>query len=121
MRIRVRDEEAFLTIKSNMAAGQFSRFEWEKSIPLADAEMMLQFCENSVVEKKRYLVRVGEHIFEVDEFLGDNEGLVVAEIELQSESEPFVEPDWLGIEVTDDGRFYNSYLSKHPFCSWQKG
>lgn len=119
VRIRIADEKAYLTIKSTVNGTEFTRYEWEYEIPLKDAEDMLKFCGKSVIEKTRYVVKVGESVFEVDEFHGDNEGLTIAEIELHSEGEPFEKPDWLGEEVTHDIRYYNAYLSKYPYSKWK--
>ena len=95
-----------------------SRYEWEKEIPLCEARELLKLCEPGVIDKTRYLVRSGQHVFEVDEFYGENEGLTVAEVELSSEDEPFVKPAFIGREVTGDVRYYNSQLMKHPFTTW---
>ena len=95
-----------------------SRFEWEKGIPLKDAEDLLRLCEKGAIDKRRYLVDHKGHTFEVDEFHGNNEGLVVAEIELRSEDEDFERPSWLGKEVTGDSRYYNASLAKVPYCMW---
>ena len=95
-----------------------SRYEWEKEIPLAEAQELMKLCEPGVIDKTRYLVQCGEHVFEVDEFYGDNEGLVVAEVELASADEHFEKPDFIGQEVTGDVRYYNSQLMKHPYAQW---
>ena len=95
------------------------RYEWEKEIPLNEAEELMKLCEPGVIDKTRYLIRSGNHVFEVDEFYGENEGLVVAEVELASENEPFEKPDFIGQEVTGDIRYYNSQLMKHPFKEWK--
>ena len=95
-----------------------SRFEWEKEIPVDEAKELLKLCEKGIIDKTRFEVKIGNHIFEVDEFYGENEGLIVAEIELKSETETFEKPSWLGIEVTSDKRYYNSYLSQNPFLKW---
>lgn len=118
VRIRVKGEKAFLTVKSSMEGGSFARREWEYEVPKADAEEMLQMCDEGIVEKTRHLVNVGSHLFEVDEFFGENEGLLIAEVELRSEDEPFEKPDWLGEEVTGNVRYYNSFLSMHPYKEW---
>ena len=118
VRVRIKDEKGFLTIKGKSNATGLSRFEWEKEIPVAEAKKLLQLCEKGIIEKIRYEIQVGEHLFEVDEFFGENDGLVLAEVELQSEAEEFEKPKWLDIEVTQDKHYYNSYLSKHPFTSW---
>ncbi len=120
VRIRVREDEAFITIKSKTNEGGFSRGEWEYSIPNAEAEEILKLSIDEVISKNRYLVKCGDHTFEVDEFVGNNEGLIMAEIELKNEDENFEKPDWLGEEVTGDYRYYNSYLSKYPFITWNK-
>lgn len=118
VRVRIKGEKGYLTIKGKSNETGLSRFEWEKEILVAEAKQLLELCEKGVIEKIRYEIQVGEHLFEVDEFLGENKGLVIAEVELQSESEIFEKPSWLGIEVTQDHRYYNSYLSQNPFTSW---
>lgn len=120
VRVRIMGDKGFITIKGIGAHGGVSRFEWEKEIPVSEAQDLLQICEPGVIDKTRYLVEVGNHTYEVDEFYGDNEGLVVAEIELASEDEAFVKPDWLGEEVTGDNRYYNSMLMKNPYKNWKK-
>ena len=118
VRVRIKGEKGYLTIKGESNETGLSRFEWEKEISVEEAKQLLLLCEKGVIEKIRYEIQVGEHLFEVDEFLGENKGLVIAEVELQSESEIFEKPSWLGIEVTQDHRYYNSYLSQNPFTSW---
>lgn len=118
VRIRIQDERAILCIKSIIPDSEFSRYEWEREIPLSDAKTMLKFCEPGVIEKERHIIPVGKHTFEVDEFHGENEGLVLAEVELESENEAFEKPSWLGEEVTYDKRYYNANLAKHPFKDW---
>lgn len=118
VRVRVWDEIGYLTIKGKSNASGTSRFEWEKEIPIAEAELLLLLCEPSVLEKNRYIIEHGNHTFEVDVFLGINDGLIVAEIELQDEDEPFSKPNWLGKEVTGDPKFYNASLSKTPYSEW---
>lgn len=118
VRVRVRDEQGFLTIKGRSDSAGLSRFEWEKEISAQDAESLLLLCEPGIVDKTRYLVDFAGHTFEVDEFHGENQGLVMAELELVSEDEPYRRPEWLGEEVTGDRRYYNAYLSKHPFTTW---
>lgn len=120
VRVRIRDERGFLTIKGASNESGTSRYEWEKEIPLCEARELLKLCEPGVIDKTRYLVRSGQHVFEVDEFYGENEGLTVAEVELSSEDEPFVKPAFIGREVTGDVRYYNSQLMKHPFTTWQQ-
>ena len=116
VRVRIKGENGYLTIKGKSEG--FSRYEWEKEINFEEAEKLLQLCESGVIDKIRYDVIVGTHIFEVDVFYGENEGLILAEIELERENETFEKPNWLGTEVTEDVKYYNSYLSKHPFKTW---
>jgi len=118
VRVRVKGDMGFLTIKGESNKAGTSRFEWEKRIDKRDAEALLNLCEEGVLEKTRYEVSFGEHIFEVDEFHGENQGLVVAEVELNSEDEEFEKPDWLAKEVTGDVRYYNSQLSKKAYKTW---
>ena len=115
VRVRIRGGQGYLTITG---AG-ISRYEWEKEIPLAEAGELMKLCEPGIIDKTRYLVRSGNHVFEVDEFYGENEGLVIAEVELASENEPFEKPDFIGQEVTGDIRYYNSQLMKRPFKEWR--
>jgi len=119
VRIRLKDDKGMLTVKGLSSNDGLSRFEWEKEISKNDAKVLLEFCEKGVIDKLRYEVKVDNHVFEVDEFFGDNEGLVIAEVELQSEDETFSKPDWLGKEVTGDIKYYNSQLSKQPFNTWE--
>ena len=118
VRVRVKGEKGFITIKGIGSESGASRFEWEKEIPVAEVQDLLQICEPGVIDKTRYLVEAGDHTYEVDEFYGDNEGLVVAEVELSSEDETFVKPEWLGEEVTGDVKYYNSMLMKNPYKNW---
>jgi CYTH domain-containing protein len=118
VRIRIADEKGFITIKGKSNKAGTTRFEWEKEIALSEAEALLLLCEQSIIEKHRYLIKKGKHTFEVDEFLGDNLGLIVAEIELNLENEPFEKPIWLSTEVTGDLKYYNSSISKLPFKNW---
>lgn len=118
VRIRVRDDQGFITIKGKGDTDGISRYEWEQEIPVNDALQLLQICEPGVIDKTRHLVDFGRHTFEVDEFHGDNEGLVMAEIELASPDEPFDRPSWLGKEVTGDARYYNSALAGNPYKNW---
>ena len=120
VRVRIKGEKAFLTIKGIGQQGGMSRFEWENQIPLDEAAELLKLCEKGKIEKTRYEIKFGNHIYEVDEFYGENEGLTMAEIELRSEDENFEKPEWLGEEVTNDERYYNAYLSKNPFKNWGK-
>jgi len=119
-RIRIRDDQGFLTLKGPSDAKGLSRFEWEKEIPLDEARDLIPLCVSGLIDKTRHLVRNtdGRHTWEIDEFHGDNEGLVVAEIELSSEDDPFDRPSWLGPEVTGLRRYYNASLSRHPFKDW---
>lgn len=119
VRVRIRDDRGFLTIKGPSANGGLSRFEFEKEITLDEARQLMDICEPGIIDKHRYLVKSGRHTFEVDEFHGDNAGLVMAEVELQSEDEAYVKPDFIGQEVTGDRRFYNSHMRKMPFCLWK--
>lgn len=116
VRVRMMDDKAFLTIKGPSTG--ISRFEWEIEIPQADAAILLERCKGGVIDKTRYRVPFKGHLFEVDEFYGDNEGLTVAEVELTSETESFKKPDWLGTEVSDDPRYRNSRLLEHPYKKW---
>ena len=118
VRVRVKGNKGYLTIKGATSQSGLTRHEWEYEIPLADAEEMLRLCANNVIEKTRHLIPCGSLMFEVDEFGGENQGLVVAEIELPDESTPFDRPDWLGDEVTGNARYYNSALSKNPYKRW---
>ena len=118
VRVRVSDDGAWLTIKGPSLNGGLSRYEWEKEIDVKEAMELLQLAEGAVIDKVRYYVDYEGHTLEVDEFHGDNEGLVMAEIELQSEDERVVLPKWLGREVTGEKRFYNSHLRTHPYCEW---
>ena len=119
VRIRISDEKAFLTIKGKGNESGTTRFEWEKEIAFAEAQSLLILCEKGVIEKTRFEIPAGKHLFEVDEFYGENEGLIVAEIELSDENEAFEKPDWLGKEVTNDVKYYNAYLSKNPYSGWK--
>lgn len=118
VRVRIRDGKGYLTIKGASNASGTSRYEWEKELPLNEAEELMKLCEPGIIDKTRYLVRSGEHTFEVDEFYGENAGLVVAEVELNSEDEVFAKPGFIAQEVTGDVRYYNSQLMKNPFASW---
>jgi adenylate cyclase len=118
VRVRIKGEKGFLTIKGASNDSGLSRFEWEKEIPVSEAKSLLLLCEKGVIDKTRFEIKKGNHVFEVDEFYNDNEGLIVAEIELDSENDTFEIPDWLGKEVTGDIRYYNAYLSKNPFKNW---
>ena len=119
VRVRLKGEKGFLTIKGSSSNDGLSRFEWEKEISKEDAEQLFKLCKQGIIDKMRYEVKLGNHIFEIDEFFGDNEGLVLAEIELNTEDEAFEKPNWLGNEVTGDIRYYNSQLSNQPFKTWK--
>lgn len=118
VRVRIRGDHGYLTIKGPSDTKGLSRYEFEQEIPLLDAEYLLTLCEPGVIDKVRYLVKSGKHIVEIDEFHGENEGLILAEIELQDENESFERPPWLGPEVSGDRRYYNSMLTKHPYTKW---
>lgn len=120
VRVRITGNQGFITVKGRTDTEGITRFEWEREIPAEEARALLEICERGVIHKIRYLVRSGEHLVEVDEFRGENQGLVVAEIELKSIDESIVKPDWLGKEVTGDPRYYNSQLSKKPYKTWLK-
>ena len=119
VRIRVKGEKGFITIKGIGNASGASRFEWEKEIPTTEAKELLELCEPGVIDKTRFIVPAdGDLVFEVDEFYGDNDGLTVAEIELPTEETPFTKPEWLGEEVTGDVKYFNSMLMKNPYKNW---
>lgn len=118
VRVRVKGNQGFLTIKGLSNTTGTSRFEWEKEIKLEEAESLLKICKKGVIDKTRYEVKVANHIYEIDEFFDDNKGLIIAEIELESEEETFEKPNWLGKEVTGDVKYYNSQLSIKPFNEW---
>ncbi len=118
VRVRITGEQGFLTIKGLSNPGGTTRFEWEKEIDLQEAEALLKLCEPGSINKMRYLVKAADKIFEIDEFFDQNEGLIVAEIELNAADEYFEKPNWLGQEVTGDQKYYNSQLTKKPFLKW---
>lgn len=119
VRVRIKGEKGFLTIKGKTNDSGMSRFEWEREIPVSEAGSLLKLCEPGTIEKLRYEVKFKNHLFEIDEFSGDNEGLLLAEVELTSEDEELEKPSWLGEEVTGNKKYYNSYLSKFPYKEWQ--
>ena len=121
VRVRLKGDQGFITIKGKADETGLSRFEWEKEIAKEDALALLALCEPRMIDKTRYLVKNtdGKHTWEVDVFHGDNEGLILAEIELDSEDEAFDKPTWLGKEVTGDDRYYNSMLMKNPYKNWK--
>ncbi|WP_047548835.1 CYTH domain-containing protein [Psychroserpens sp. Hel_I_66] len=118
VRVRVKGDQGFVTVKGKSTENGLSRYEWEKEISKQDAESLLKLCEKGVIDKVRYEVNIGQHVFEVDVFSAENKGLIVAEVELNHEDENYKIPDWLGEEVTGNKRYYNSQLSKHPFKDW---
>ena len=118
VRVRLRGGRGYLTIKGPSFDGGLSRYEFEKEITVEEAEQLFRLCEPGIIDKTRFLVKCGNHTFEVDEFYGENEGLVMAEVELQSPDEPFERPAFLGLEVTGDRRFYNGHLRQQPFSVW---
>lgn len=118
VRVRIKGDKGYLTIKGASTADGLSRFEWEKEIAANEAEMLLKLCLPGAIEKTRYIVPFGGLTFEVDEFFGENAGLVMAEVELKSATQQVSLPEWIGQEVTGDKRYYNSYLSQRPFSKW---
>lgn len=120
VRVRITETKGYLTVKGVSNNNGISRFEWEKEITILEAEQLLSLCEESIIDKTRYLIKSNNHLFEVDEFYGENTGLTVAEIELETENETFKKPNWLDKEVTGDIRYYNSQLSKNPYKKWKK-
>ncbi|MCH4552296.1 CYTH domain-containing protein [Aestuariibaculum lutulentum] len=119
VRVRLKGEQGFITVKGPSSSDGLERFEWEREIAKNEAEALLKICEEGVIDKTRYEVKAGKHTFEIDEFYGDNEGLIVAEVELVTKEDQFIKPEWLGTEVTGDVKYYNSQLSKHPFKLWK--
>lgn len=120
VRVRIKGDKGYMTVKGKGNHNGTTRFEWEKEISVKEADALIKLSEPGVIDKLRYYIEVGKHIFEVDEFFGDNSGLIIAEIELEHEDEDFLKPKWLGDEVTADVRYYNSQLSKNPFKTWKK-
>ncbi len=118
VRIRIKGNKGYITVKGKSNETGLSRFEWEKEISVAEADSLLKIAEPGIIEKLRYEVKSEKHTFEIDVFAGDNTGLIIAEVELQSEDEVFNKPDWLGAEVTGIAKYYNSQLSKNPFKLW---
>ena len=118
VRVRIREEKGYLTIKGPADSEGLGRYEWEKEIPVQEAQELMRLCEPGMIDKTRYLVKSGKHVFEVDEFYGENEGLTVAEVELESADESYEKPDFIGEEVTGDVKYYNSFLMKNPFTRW---
>lgn len=118
VRVRIKGDKGFLTIKGKGSPSGASRYEWEKEIPVSEVEDLLILCEDGIIDKTRYEVKSENHIFEVDEFYGENQGLVIAEVELLSENEYFFKPEWLGEEVTGKAQYYNAMLMKNPYIKW---
>lgn len=118
VRVRTKGDKAYLTIKGESSANGMSRYEWEKEIDVDDALQLLSLCEDFVIEKTRYEIKVNDLVFEIDVFEGDNQGLIIAEVELQSEDQDVELPEWIDQEVTGDVRYYNSYLSNTPYNQW---
>lgn len=118
VRVRIKGSRGFLTIKGKTDDSGTGRFEWEKEIDRCEAEELLKLCEPGIIDKTRHIIHVGIHTFEVDEFHGENSGLIIAEVELTAVDEAFKKPSWLGPEVTLDKRYYNSWLAKNPFRQW---
>jgi adenylate cyclase len=118
VRIRLKGKKGFITIKGISNKSGTSRLEWEKEIAIEEVKLLLPLCEKGVIEKTRYEVKSGKQIIEIDVFHGDNEGLIIAEIELETETYKIEKPSWLGNEITGDKRYYNSYLSLNPFKNW---
>lgn len=120
IRVRTRGDKGYLTIKGPSDKAGLSRYEFEKEITVEEAGHLFKLCEPGIIDKTRYLVKSGRHTFEIDEFYGENEGLVIAEVELQSENEYYEKPDFIGQEVTGDRRYYNSHLRQYPYSDWPK-
>lgn len=118
VRVRIKGDKGFITIKGIGNASGTSRYEWEKEITVNEVKELFELCEPGAIDKTRYLVDSGKHTFEVDEFYGDNEGLTVAEVELSEENEEFIKPEWLGEEVTGDAKYFNTMLMKNPYKNW---
>ena len=119
VRIRIKGTQGFITIKGKGNESGTTRFEWEKEIEVTEAEQLLLLCEDGVIDKVRYEIPFGKHLYEVDVFEGDNKGLIIAEIELNEENESFEKPNWLGAEVTGDDRYYNASLSVSSYKNWK--
>jgi len=118
VRVRIKGDKGFMTVKGIGNESGATRYEWEREISVKDATDLLKICEPGVIDKTRFIVEYKNHTFEVDEFYGENEGLTVAEVELESEDEKFEKPDWLGNEVTGEVKYYNAMLMKTPYKSW---
>lgn len=120
VRVRIRDDKGYLTIKGPSTAAGLARLEFEKEITLDEAQQLMTICLPGRIIKDRYLIHNGKHTIEVDEFFGDNQGLVMAEIELESEDEEYIRPSFLGEEVTGDKKYYNSHLMNAPYKYWKE-
>lgn len=122
VRVRIRDTKGYLTIKGPAGPKGLGRYEFEQEIPLQDAQDLMRLCEPGLIDKTRYLVHGpdGRHVWEIDEFYGENEGLLLAEVELDSEDEPYEKPDFIGAEVTGDRRYYNGHLRRYPYRLWRE-
>lgn len=120
VRVRLKGDKGYITIKSSLESSTVTRNEWEYEIPAHQVNEMLRICEQGVIEKTRYIVNWKNLVVEVDEFYGENEGLLMAEVELSTESQQFEKPDFLGEEVTGDPRYYNSELSRNPYKNWKQ-
>lgn len=120
VRVRIKGNKGYITIKGAGKSSGLTRFEWEKEISVDDADQLFELCEPGIINKTRHYIKAGNHTFEVDEFYDENQGLIMAEIELQAEDEDFEKPDWLGKEVTGNVRYYNSQMIKHPYTKWDK-
>jgi adenylate cyclase len=118
VRVRIKGKSGYITIKGIASASGATRYEWEKEIPVEEVDELLKICEPGIIEKTRYEIKSGNFIFEVDEFNGENQGLIVAEIELSKEDDLFEKPEWLGTEVTGNLKYYNSMLMKNPYSKW---
>lgn len=118
VRVRMEGNKGFLTVKGKSTKDGTTRFEWETEISTQEAKALLNLCEEGIIEKYRYEIPFAQNLFEIDEFLGDNKGLVIAEIELDKINQSFEKPSWVGEEVTGDIKYYNSQLSKNPFKNW---
>ena len=119
VRVRIKGDKGYITVKGKSSKDGLIRFEWEKEISKNEANLLLKLCEKTVIEKIRYEVHFENNTFEIDEFIGENEGLVVAEVELKNKNDSISKPKWLGKEITGEKKYYNSKLSKIPFSKWQ--
>lgn len=118
VRVRTKDNKGFITIKGKSNSSGTTRFEWEKEIPFDEAIELLKLCEDYIIEKTRHIVIYKNKTFEIDVFEGKNSGLIIVEVELENENEKIKLPEWIGDEVTGDEKYYNSFISNHPFCNW---